>query len=160
MTNNIPNWLKETMTVYTEPEMDMTEIKIPNPADSKIEILAAYLGQNPAKHFFGKIIAILQCNSRAFRLVFHVYEPHQKPYMANRMTTIQEIVPKTYNVAGQEITWHQYDDTDFAHKAFWMYTSTESLDDDGKALRQIAKALTRYSVDNQLCKKFRKAAIA
>lgn len=40
--------------------------------------------------------------------------------------------------------------------AGWTATPDSALDEESLALRTLAKAMRRYSVDNKLCKKFKK----
>lgn len=128
------------------------ELPVTGPVQEDVEIIRAYLCDDPDKPFFGDIIAVIEAHGRYFQLVFHVWREHQTPSEANRLSEIQELVIKT--TCG--IEYLDKAETGFGTRAFWWYTPDKGLDEDSLALRAVAKRLKAYSVRNGLCKQFRK----
>ena len=138
---------------FPENYLGMQPIQVPGTVGQRFEILKAYLGRNPGKYYFGKILAVLCYNdTRYFKVIFHVWRPHQVSALANRMTSISELVSSTH----LGCSYLETIETDFGKKAFWLYTPDSELDAESLELRTVARELKAYSVKNQLCKEFRK----
>lgn len=133
--------------------MGMTSINMRNDACPDVRILKAWLGTDPDSLFFGEMKVVFAYAGRAFQLEFHVWEPHQPPYMANRITVLNELVLE--NSYGFDSLVRK--ETDFGCSAAWLYTPDSALDSDGRIVRTVIKACKQYSVSHQLCKKFRTA---
>lgn len=140
-----------TATQYPDNYLGMQQIQVPQNEGQSIEILKAYLGWKPGKPCFGQIIAILKYKNRLFKVRFHVWKESQPAALANHMTEIEELVPKTC----MDQLYLEAIPTDFGHKAFWLNTPDSQLDEESLALRSVSKALKAYSVSKQLCKKLR-----
>lgn len=125
----------------------LPEIRTDNP---NIEIAKAYLCNNPAQPYFGKILAILEYQDEYYMLYFHIWRERQSPTEANRMTNLYRLV------SNQKLNILEREETSFGLKAFWLHTPDSELDPDSLALRSVAKALKQYSVNNRLCAKFKK----
>jgi len=135
--------------------LGIEEIQIPKSTGCDIEILRAYTNWRPTMPYFGKIIAVLKYKGRIFQVYFHVWKEHQTAILANQITEIEELVPKS-------VLGHSYLDkipTDFGKKAAWLHTPDSELDEESLALRSVTKVLKAYSVNHQLCKKFRQAYV-
>ena len=137
---------------YCDNYLGLQNIQVFDSTDPNIKIVKAYLGWTPTHPYFGQILAILKYGTRFFVARFHVWENHQPASLVNRMTEIEELVPKAY----MGIDSLEAIPTDFGRKAFWLYTPNSELDEESLALRSVARELKRYSVDHQLCRKFRK----
>lgn len=136
---------------YGEIYFGMESIPVCGVLPCGIEILRAYLGKdNTDQPGFGEIYTILRYDDRYFVMLYHVWEPHQKPHMANRMTELHEL-----KLRFKPFPRLEKDATDFGLRAFWQHTPNPELDDESKALRDVAKVLKQYSVNQKLCKKFR-----
>lgn len=142
-------------TYFPEDYLGMKSIPVSGKVGQRFEILKAYLGKNPGRNYFGKILAVLRYNeTRYFKVIFHVWRPHQVSSLANRMTVICELVAQPH--LGYSESYLESVETEFGKKAFWLYTPDSELDDESLELRAVAKELKAYSVKNQLCKEFRK----
>lgn len=151
-TVTVPNVEKLIDYRFASAALGIEEIQIPQRPTHGIEILKAYTNWRPQMPYFGKIVAILKYKGRLFSVRFHVWEEHQTANLANRITEIDELVPKI-------AMGHVYLDntpTDFGQKAVWLRTPDSELDEDSLALRSVAKALKAYSVSNQMRKKFKR----
>ena len=138
---------------FASAALGIEEIQIPKNASCDIEILRAYTNWRPTMPYFGKIIAILKYKGRIFQVYFHVWKEHQTASLANRITEVEELIPKS-------ALGHVFLDkipTGFGRKAVWLHTPASKLDEESLALRSAAKALKTYSITNQLCKKFKRA---
>lgn len=130
----------------------MESIPVVGIVNSQAEILKAYLGKDPGCPFFGDILVVIRCEERFFELHYHVWRAKQRPADANRLSEIQEFRVGEF----QGLKFLERVDTDFGRRAFWMYTPDSCLDTDALALRAVGKVLKRYSVENNLCARFRK----
>lgn len=140
--------------------MRMERIPVSGPIVPGFAILEAYLGKDSTSPWFGMIKTVVQHYDMAtgayryFLLDYHVWKPNQRPVDANRLSNLMEIICK--DVGGVKCSDITHPDDRFGWKAFWMRTPDADIDREAKALRAIGRHLKRYSVENGLCKYFRK----
>lgn len=73
------------------------------------------------------------------------------------MTDLAEIVKKTYNFYGKDITLQKEIPTTFGQRAFWLHTPMSALEsDDEKHLRHLMTCITKYSREQDFCRRLRK----
>lgn len=141
--------------------LGMEPIPVAGFSCNDFHVLEAYLGKDLKSLWFGTIKAVVQYHDRDgkgdryFILDYHIWEPHQRPADANRLSNLQEIVPMPeYGPEASELV-HPADK--FGFKAFWAYTPDRSLDWASYGFRRIGRHFKEYSVVNRLCEHFRKA---
>lgn len=100
----------------------------------------------------------LKPDNRIFAFRYHIHRPNQgSSNLSNKMTDLSEIVEKTYKISGEEITITEHVTTGFGHRAFWLHTPMSALEsDDEKQLRHLMNYITRYSREQDFCRRLRK----
>lgn len=142
--------------VFTGNMIQMESIPCEHLSTESCKMLRLYIGRNPEKTHYGKMKGVFAYkDGRIFEFTWHIHEPKQKfAHLSNQMTEIQEII-KVHNEK------YDYDYIDHRHvnfgtKAFWLYTSTNTLSDDDYDLRILMQTIKKWAVKEQLCKSFYK----
>lgn len=124
------------------------------------QLLWLSIGLNPESMQYGDMLGgfLYKPEGRIFTFRYHIHKPKQKyANLSNRMTDLAEIVKKTYNVYGKDITLQEEMPTTFGQRAFWLHTPMSALEsDDEKHLRQIMTNITQYSREQEFCRRLQK----
>ena len=124
------------------------------------QLLWLSIGLNPESMQYGDMLGgfLYKPEGRIFTFRYHIHKPKQKyANLSNRMTDLAEIVKKTYNFYGKDITLQEEMPTTFGQRAFWLHTPMSALEsDDEKHLRQIMTNITQYSREQEFCRRLQK----
>lgn len=124
------------------------------------QLLWLSIGLNPESVQYGDMLGgfLYKPNNRIFAFRYHIHRPNQgSSNLSNKMTDLSEIVEKTYKISGEEITITEHVTTGFGHRAFWLHTPMSALEsDDEKQLRHLMNYITRYSREQDFCRRLRK----
>lgn len=124
------------------------------------QLLWLSIGLNPESMQYGDMLGgfLYKPEGRIFTFRYHIHKPKQKyANLSNRMTDLAEIVKKTYNFHGKDITLQEEMPTTFGQRAFWLHTPMSALEsDDEKHLRQIMTSITQYSREQEFCRRLQK----
>lgn len=124
------------------------------------QLLWLSIGLNPESMQYGDMLGgfLYKPEGRIFTFRYHIHKPKQKyANLSNRMTSISEIVEKTYQLSNKSITTNVEIPTTFGYRAFQLNTPMSALEnDDEKHLRQIMTSITQYSREQEFCRRLRK----
>ena len=142
-------------------KMDLLDNEVLNNISTPFcQLLWLSVGLNPESSQYGNMLGgfLYKPEGRIFTFRYHIHEPNQKyASLSNKMTSISEIVEKTYHLGDKSITTDGEIPTTFGHRAFWINTPMSALkSDDEKHLRHLMTCITKYSREQDFCRRLRK----
>lgn len=147
--------------VHKNMKMDSVDNDVLNELSTPFcQLLWLSVGLNPESSQYGDMLGgfLYKPDGRIFTFRYHIHEPNQKyANLSNKMTTISEIVEQTYHLSNKSITMNEEIPTAFGHRAFWVNTPMSALEsDDEKHLRHLMTCITKYSREQDFCRRLRK----
>lgn len=147
--------------VHKNMKMDSVDNDVLNELSTPFcQLLWLSIGLNPESMQYGDMLGgfLYKPESRIFTFWYHIHEPNQKyANLSNKMTSISEIVEKTYQLSNKSITTNVEIPTTFGYRAFRLNTPMSALEnDDEKHLRHLMTCITKYSREQDFCRRLRK----
>lgn len=155
--DDIVRFTKERKEIFTYSnrhllsEEETTEI-----STDVCKILYMNVELNPIQNYYGQMVGafIYLPNNEIYTFEYFIHRPKQKsPALSNKMEVINKVSKKHLK---NDFYYFDEDPTDFGHRAFWLSTPLNTLENEDYDLRVFMNKLTEYSRKNNFCKQLRK----